>query len=165
MKRNTIYRIIIGFLLVLNLLQLFGFLFKPKPQRPQLQKDMLEKRAKKMMQLNNEQQHYFLRLVEEHRKRIIKLHDTQIELSKQYFNRPSDSLLKLIANTEIEKISTTEQHFAAIKNILHKKQIPLFERFKKDALKGILKSSSTSEHPPKEKHNRQMPPPPPPKMR
>lgn len=158
MKRDTIYKIIIGLLLVLNLFQLIGFLIKPKPGKPPMQEIKFEKKAEQMMQLNEEQKEKFSRLVSEHHKKIIKLHDFQIDLSREYFNEPSDSLLKLIAKTEIDKISTTEEHFTDIKHMLNEEQIPLFYKFKNEALKGILRYGSTSEHRPKLKNNERMPP-------
>lgn len=132
MKKETIYKIAIGILLAVNLLQLYKFL-------PPIKQDVFRDKAIQMMNLNEKQKELFKNFAEEHRSKMDALYNKQTQLTSQYFDKPSDSLLHLIAKIETEKITVTEQHFSKIKSILKKEQIPQFEKFKKKALNLILK--------------------------
>lgn len=150
MKKETVYKITIGVLLALNLLQLIGFLFAPKPQRMRVQKGHFENEAVQILNLNNEQQKKFINFAEGHRDKMKILYDQQTELASEYFHQPNDSLLDLITKIETEKISTTQQHFSDVKSILNQNQISDFEKFKKKALQSILKKN-TDLPPPQER--------------
>lgn len=148
MEKEKLYKLIIGILLALNLLQLFGFLFAPQPQAPQ--EGHFENEAVKMLNLDAEQKEKFARFAEEHKEKMKNLYDEQTQLSSAYFNQTSDSLLNRIAQIETEKISATQQHFSDVKNLLNESQVANFEQFKKKALQSILKSHPA---PPPERRN------------
>lgn len=154
MKKETIYKIAIGILLALNVLQLLGFLFSPKPEPPQHSMGVFEDKAVKLMHLTQVQQQDFLKFIQEHKAKMRRLRNAHTELTSTYFTQPSDSLLKLITKVEREKIETTEQHFADIKSILHKEQIPSFEQFKAEVLQKILNQNTPE---PPRRHRKKKP--------
>lgn len=160
MKRDTIYKLIIVVLLVLNLLQLGKFIWMPKFSRPR-KMDLFANKAVTIMQLDSNQKQTFLQFVEKHKEQRRQLHERQIELARQYFKYPSDSLLILITEIETKKISITQEHFSDIKNMLKIEQIPLFDKFKEEALKGILQGGKPMGEPDRRNNNPLMPPPPP----
>lgn len=152
MKKDNVYKITIAILLVLNLLQLIGFLCAPKLPPLQQGKANFEGKAEQMMDLSEEQKQEFATFVKEHKVKMQKLKKDQVKLAKDYFVQPSDSLLTLLARAESAKIEATEQHFEEVKSILNKEQFPMFKQFKKDALNLILTEN--------EGVNSEMPPPP-----
>lgn len=138
MKKENIYKLTIAILLVLNLLQLGSFLLAPSPSH---RGDKFAKEAVKIMQLNASQQRTFLHFVEQHRQAMRQVLRLQTQVAEAYFEQPSDSLLKLIADAEIQKVSITQRHFSDIKSLLTPEQLPFFEMFKKKALQAILRKN------------------------
>lgn len=139
MKKDIVYKIIIGILLTMNLLQLAGFLFKEKLSNPHKKFD---EKAAQIMDLNKKQQKQFSDFAKKHKAQMDSLQKKQMQFVSKYFKQTNDSLLDLICVIEIEKIKATEQHFDDIKSILNKNQYPKFKQFKKDALKNILQKNT-----------------------
>lgn len=146
MKKDTIYKSIIVILLVLNALQLGMFLFPPKPPHHNI--DKFADKAVKIMQLDEKQAKTFFKLVQKHKEERRRIHDLELNLARQYFESPTDSLLELISDAGTKKIAITQQHFSDIQNILKNQQIPLFKEFKKEALNGILRGGRPMTPPP-----------------
>ncbi|WP_299779154.1 hypothetical protein [uncultured Formosa sp.] len=142
MKKDIVYKLIIGLLLGINLLQMGTFMFNPQPeQRP---KEEFQYLAIKILNLTSEQQNTFLSFAHEHKNKMEILYKKESHLVTQYFETPTDSLLKTISNIEMKKIQITEQHFLDIKKILDTNQISAFATFKKEALNNILEKDSSS---------------------
>lgn len=148
MIKENFYKISITILLVLNLLQLLGFLFAQKHQPEPIN---LKDRAAQILNLNKEQERQFLNLAEEHRDEIIKLHDKQAKLTSEYFTSLDSLLLQSISAIEVEKIKKTNKHFSNIQNILNRNQLPAFKQFKKEFLRHILREEPDKRLPKKPK--------------
>ncbi|MBP1840650.1 hypothetical protein [Formosa algae] len=140
MKKDIVYKLIIGLLLGINLLQMGTFMFNPKPP----QQDKFQDLAIEILNLTAAQQQTFLDFAHEHRNKMVNLYKKESRLVTQYFETPSDTLLSTISKIEMEKIQATEQHFLDIKSMLDTNQVSEFARFKKEALNSILEKNSAS---------------------
>ena len=70
---------------------------------------------------------------------MILLRDEQKQLVKNYFLKPTDSLLNRIKNIEAEKIKITEKHFENMRSVLKEDQLSYYKDFKHEILKSILR--------------------------
>ncbi len=140
MKKETIYKWIIGILLVINGIQLAGFLFAPKPPGPPMHEGGdFRDRAIKTLNLDSEQKELFFKSAEKHRTTIDSLNKKQKEIIVSQFNNPSETKLTTIKEIESQKIKATHTNFNEIKKILKPEQMPNFEEFKKQALQVIIR--------------------------
>ena len=145
MKKEIFYKIIIGLLITLNLLQLSAFFFGPKP--PHIQKVDFKEKASKEMNLNATQQEAFFEFVAKHKQKMKSIQERQVQMTHNYFRQPTDSILALIATIEIEKIKATDMHFLDIKSILNTDQKFQFKDFKKNAIEHILNRTTPQKKP------------------
>lgn len=136
MNKELIYKISILILLALNLLQLTSFLLMPK-HRHHPGEDF-KNEVVKMLDLDEQQKDSFFSSAEKHRESMTLLVNQQKELTRQYFNKASDSVLQKINLIETEKILITEVNFKEIQNILKPNQQDKFEAFKNKALQIIV---------------------------
>ncbi|RKN77945.1 hypothetical protein [Ulvibacterium marinum] len=137
MKRETRYKIIIGALLIINVVQVSSLILTKRPQ-----KHLREHRkpdAKEMLRLDDEQNIQFKTFSREHHKSMVSLKKEQKKYVRSYFLQPSDSLLKRIKDVEEKKILATEKHFNDLKSVLHEEQLPAYEDFKERALRYVLR--------------------------
>lgn len=141
MKKDTIYKLIIAVLLVVNAVQLGGYFFGPK-LNPNPKGEMFQERAIEILKLNAHQKSLFLDLAKKHQENLTELHQEQTKLTDSYFHQTSDSLLDAIGKLETKKINLTQKHFTEIKDILTQEQLPYFKTFKKEALQVILKENA-----------------------
>lgn len=145
MKKETLYKVLIVVLLLLNLLQLSLFALAPKP--PHKHSKNFKEKTIQELKLNEKQRQTFNYLAKEHRNQIVKLHNEQIELTAKYFEQPTDSILQLIIDITTEKIKITNQHFEDIETMLNENQMIDFKQFKKEALRHILYGNSKKRTP------------------
>jgi len=155
MKKEYIYKICIIILFAMNLIQVGGSLInssrpprfeeregtegRERMPRPMSDKNDFQQKAIRMLELNNKQKIKFSELAMAHDMRIRALQKEQRELIGNYFNKPSDSVLNLISNIEVQKIKFTQRHLNEVKSILNEDQYQNFKQFKRDALRIILK--------------------------
>lgn len=135
MKKETLYKVAIAVLLIVNILQLIPFFLGPKP--PKRNNDF-KQHAIELLQLTKEQTVQFDSIAQQHRKQMNQINDNQIEITSRYFANPSDELLNEISTLETLKIKTTQNHFLAVKSILNPNQIDAFHQFKMEALQTII---------------------------
>ncbi|MFA7116831.1 MAG: hypothetical protein WC140_06370 [Bacteroidales bacterium] len=157
MKKETIYKICIIFLLVLNLTQICWFVFSPKPPRNNRPMEMgvpnntnrldnmnrpdennFRDEFLMILDLDKEQKTQFKKLAKNHDRKIFDLQENQKKLTAEYFMNPSDSILNLIKEIGAQKIIVTENHFKDIKKILREDQYPKLKKFRKRALDIII---------------------------
>ena len=136
MKKETIYKIAIAVLIVLNLLQVVGRYLAHRPPGEPI------KMAAQRLGLDEKQEVKFRELAQAHRNKMIDLQKKQEGLTETYFNNPSDSILNEVTLLEKTKIQITEEHFSAIKTLLNKDQYDEFVKFKKNALNKIMRAQS-----------------------
>jgi|GEM_PF-2117337 len=138
MNKETLYKWIIGVLITVNCIQLVGFLFTPKPTHHP-RKGHFRERAVEILNLNEIQREKFFKSAEKHRKTIDKLNNEQAEIILLQFDNPTKNNLNLIKEIEVEKIEATELNFKEIEEMLNPEQKSNFIKFKKQALKIILR--------------------------
>lgn len=136
MKKERFYKICIAVLLLLNLLQLAGFLFLPKPPKPK--KGNFKQEAINILRLTPQQEQAFFKSAEKHHTAMTDLVKKQKELTAEYFKNPSELLLTEINQIETQKIKITETNFNEIEHFLQPNQKEKFKQFKEKALKIIL---------------------------
>lgn len=168
MKKETLYRTLIILLLVLNVVQLGGYFFAPKPTLPtamaefppphqgidgelppppsdnlpslgKSQRLSFAQKAPRLLQLDDEQSQAFSRLAKQHASNIAKLKKQQNQLTERYFMQPSADLLDEIAEIDKQKVSLTESHFNDVYQLLTPEQQPNFSAFKQAALQVIIR--------------------------
>ena len=132
MKKETVYKIVIGLLILLNLLQVGGRFLQNRPPED------IQRKVVDQLQLDASQEKQFFALAQNHRKSMMTFNKGQHQLTQAYFAEPSEALLRQIMVLEKEKIQITEKHFTDIKAILKPDQYADFENFKKKALARIL---------------------------
>ncbi len=132
MKKETLYKVTISVLIVLNLLQVVARFMAHKPLGDPI------KMPVKQLALDEVQEKKFRELVQAHRKKMVDFRTEQTPITEAYFNLPSDSLLNEVTAIEKKKIEATQQHFIDVKNMLHANQKGKFEVFKKRSIKRIL---------------------------
>lgn len=132
MKKETIYKIVIAVLIVLNLLQVVGRYLAHRPTGEPI------KMAAQRLGLDKKQEVKFRELANAHRNTMIDLQKKQEGLTETYFNKPSDFILNEVTLVEKKKIQATEEHFSDIKTLLNKDQHDEFLKFKKNALNKIM---------------------------
>lgn len=136
MKKETIYKIAIAVLIVLNLFQVVGRYLAHTPLGEPI------KMATERLGLDEKQEVNFRELAQAHRNKMIDIQNKQEAWTETYFNNPSDSLLTEISLLQKSKIQLTEEHFRAIKALLNKDQYDEFVKFKKNALNKIMRVQS-----------------------
>lgn len=167
MKKETLYRTLIILLLVLNVVQLGGHFFVPKPTSPvatvgfpaqqgidgalppppsdnlpsrgKSQRLSFAQKAPRLLQLNDKQSQAFSRLAEQHASHIAKLKKQQNQLTERYFDQPSAELLDEIAEIDKQKVTLTESHFNDVYQLLTPEQQLNFSAFKEAALQVIIR--------------------------
>lgn len=169
MKKETLYRTLIILLLALNVVQLGGYFFAPKPTLPsdmagfpppppqgidgevlpppsdnlpsrgKSQRLSFAQKAPRLLQLDDEQSQAFSRLAKQHASNIAKLKKQQNQLTERYFMQPSADLLDEIAEIDKQKVSLTESHFNDVYQLLTPEQQPNFSAFKQAALQVIIR--------------------------
>lgn len=137
MKKEKIYKIGVVILLILNLLQLAGFLFAPKPPKPK--QVQFEQEAVEILHLNDQQKQEFYASAKKHHQAMKSLIEKQKELTASYFEQPKEIFLNEIKKIEAQKIKVTETNFNEIEQLLHPNQKSYFKKFKNRALKIILR--------------------------
>jgi hypothetical protein len=135
MEKETLYKWIIAILLLINCIQLGGFLLAPRPP----ERANFKEKAVRILDLNPKQKDHFFKSAEKHRLTIDSLNREQKRISVSQFNNPSGDKLNMIKEIEIKKIKATQINFDEIKAILTGKQLSNFEEFKKQALQIILR--------------------------
>lgn len=136
MKKESIYKLLIALLLIVNLVQLGGHLFAPKP--PHKAGEKFREQAVQLLALDNAQKQQFFELAESHKNAMSALHKQQQQLTERYFQQPTSELLTQITRIDKEKITLTEAHFQDVKKLLTSDQQPQFEAFKQAALRIII---------------------------
>lgn len=144
MTKMQFYKFAAVTLLVLNI-GLLSFLIINKPgPKP---KNLPEKNAMEMLDLDKDQHDQFLKYAESHVLKIKLINNQQEELLTIYFNLPTDSLktqndeiLKKVNVLESEKIQSTNDHLREIKSLLREDQLEGFIKFKTHLLTQVLKN-------------------------
>lgn len=158
MKKESIYKSLIVLLLVINLVQISGHFFSPKPPHHSQAKSppmppphamqsspthikgaLFLKQAMQLLQLDGEQKQQFLKLAKAHESHMSKLQKQQSELTLNYFQQPAAELLENIANLDKQKVTLTEAHFGDVYQLLTPEQQPNFSAFKQAALQVIIR--------------------------
>lgn len=167
MKKETLYRTLIVLLLVLNVVQLGGHFFVPKPTLPvdtmglppqqgidgtlppppsdnpssrdKPQRLSFAQKVPGLLQLDDEQSQAFSRLAKQHASHIAKLTKQQNQLTERYFTQPSAELLDEIAEIDKQKVTLTESHFNKVFQLLTPEQQPNFTAFKQAALQIVIR--------------------------
>lgn len=137
MKRDTLYKIIIGVLLSINVVQVSYLIFTKRP--PRHATEHRKPNAKEMLGLDDEQNIQFKEFGQEHHIAMVLLQKEQKKCVRYYFLQPSDSLLNRIKEIEERKIRTTAKHFEDLKSVLNEEQMPSYEDFRERALRYILR--------------------------
>lgn len=132
MKKETLYKIIIVILILLNVLQITRHFFRSEPQNAPI------KRAIELLNLNDQQARKFKLLANYHRFMMKSLQKKQELQTEKYFKHPNPELLRQIMYIEEIKLNKAVKHFDNIKGLLNKNQYKDFEIFKKMAVKRIL---------------------------
>lgn len=141
MKRETLLMLAVVALLVLNL-GIVAYLFmsrRPDGERKEMPQkgNQFDELVIAQLRLNTAQQEQFKNLKYQHRSAMQEYDTKYREVLGQYFSllqeaklniAQRDSLQQLLTNIHGQKISTTFQHFLALKNICSPEQQPLFER-------------------------------------
>lgn len=142
MKKDTLYKIIIGLLLIINLIQLTFSLIGPHhpPRHHHAHgKIPINKHLIETLNLSNEQFQDFNKLARQHREEMIILNDIHKKNTESYFNTPSDSMLNEINKIGTRKITVTSKHFEDINSLLNEDQKESFDEFKLKALSHIIR--------------------------
>lgn len=137
MKRETLYKITVIVLLVLNLLQISFPILSKKP--PQNLKKPCKPNAVEMLYLNPDQDIQFREFGKKHNEVMDSLQKKQKQCVRNYFLQPTDSLLNNMKEIEAKKILVTKKHFEDMRSILKEEQLTHYEEFKNKALKFILR--------------------------
>ncbi|WP_108801937.1 hypothetical protein [Aquimarina sp. Aq107] len=137
MKRETLYKIAVLVLLIINGVQISFFLVTKKPRKNSKQHH--KPSAREILHLNTNQDNQFKEFSRTHGEAMRLLQEDQKESVRTYFLEPTDSLLRHISDIEAKKIKITKKHFENMKSILNKEQLTYYEDFKKKALKFILR--------------------------
>lgn len=131
-------------LLCINLVFLVFFFSRPRPHHHGPPDG---KKAKRHLNLTDQQQADFVVLATQHQAQMINYNQQQRLLVEQYFapltsNKlkiNTDSLLNIITTIEQQKIEVTYRHFEEVKAILREEQYARFEDFVDHAIGMILK--------------------------
>lgn len=134
MKKETLYKIVIGVLLLLNLLQIGFFLVgrRPPPDRNRNFDPV------KILHLDKKQADQFLEISISHHEKMVKLQDLQKLATENYFKNSTTEELEELKKLHTEKLKITNDHFNEVKSILKPEQLPYFQRFKDKALHIII---------------------------
>tara|TARA_R110002126_G_scaffold286177_2_gene437652 strand:- start:4558 stop:4971 length:414 start_codon:yes stop_codon:yes gene_type:complete len=137
MKRETLYKVTVIVLLILNLAHISFLVLNKKPQK-NFHKNH-KQGAREVLLLDHIQDTQFKEFSKKHNESMILLRDEQKQLVKNYFLKPTDSLLNRIKNIEAEKIKITEKHFENMRSVLKEDQLSYYKDFKHEILKSILR--------------------------
>ena len=135
MKKDTLYKLIIGILLLLNLLQIGFFLVGKKPPPPNRNQGF---DAVKILHLDKQQADQFLEISISHHEKMVKLQDLQKLATEKYFKNPTEAELAALKNIQSKKLKVTNEHYEEVKGILKPEQLPYFHTFKEKALQIII---------------------------
>ena len=130
MKKETFYRVLIGILLVLNLLQIGFFLFARPPHHP---KHKFKRHAPEILHLTEDQSYQFHNIARAHHKNMRFFDKEEGKWIALYFENESEENLKEIQRIHKEKMEFTKAHFEDIKAMLNEDQLQYFESFRKEA--------------------------------
>lgn len=136
MKKETFYRILIGILLVLNLLQIGFFLFAKPPHPP---KHKFRGRAPEILHLSEEQKFQFHNIARAHHKNMELFNGEEKKLIELYFEEESEEHLHQIQYIQQQKLEFTKAHFEDIRAMLEENQLSYFNEFKQEALQRIMR--------------------------
>ncbi len=136
MKKETFYRVLIGLLLVLNLLQI-GFFLLTKPPHPP--KHKFKGHAPEILHLTEEQGYQFHNITRAHHKNMRFFDKEEKKWIALYFENESEDNLKEIQRIHKQKIEFTKAHFEDIKAMLHENQLQYFELFRTEVLHRIMR--------------------------
>ena len=136
MKKETFYRILIGVLLVLNLLQIGFFLFVKPPHPP---KHQFKGRAPEILHLTEEQGYQFHNIIRAHHQNMQLFNGEEKKLIELYFDEGSEEHLHQIQYLKQQKLEFTKAHFEDIRAMLEEDQLQYFKAFKQEALQRIMK--------------------------
>ena len=136
MRKETFYRVLIGILLVLNLMQIGFFLFTKPPHPP---KHKFKGRAHELLHLNEDQAYQFRNIADVHHKNMRFFDKEEKKWLALYFKEESKESLKELQRIHQQKIEFTKAHFEDIKAMLHEDQLQYFEPFKEEVLTRIMR--------------------------
>lgn len=136
MKKETFYRILIGILLVLNLMQIGFFLFTKPPHPP---KHRFKGHAHEILHLTEDQSYQFRNIADAHHKNMKFFDNEERKWLTIYFKEGSEESLNELERIHQQKIEFTKAHFEDVKAMLNEDQLPYFEPFKEEVLKKIMK--------------------------
>lgn len=139
MKKQTLYLIIIGVLLVLNLLQLGFFLAGHKHQNKRPHRDHVRHDLIENLQLNDTQKEQFRLLARDHRDSMKTLGRQHRTLTTAYFDHPSEALMDSIKLLEERKIQLMQKHFSDIQLLLDDEQKQNFKAFKQKVMRKVIR--------------------------
>ncbi len=102
-------------------------------------------RAVNRLELDKNQHEYFMASAEAHRKNMERINQQQRDILRQYFKgltatppavRPT--LPPEYATLNVEKVTTTYQHFLTVKDLLRPEQMPLYAPWVETATRRLL---------------------------
>lgn len=145
MKLKSLYRVLVGILIVCNAVLLFLWIKAPKP--PSI--DGPKKEIIARLRLDNQQIRQYENLIHEHRKAIRSCNLRMQKTKQNYFKvlkkeNPQLNQVYLTEMIDIEKeINTIHfEHFLALKLLLHQEQIPAFNMLMDDIAKLLAPKGS-----------------------
>ena len=162
MKMLQFYKFAALGLFILNLARIAFFLMtKPKPRPPQHNNNTTRAflpQAIKMLHLNEEQEAFFNQSAKAHNQKMEAITKQQQKLLVPYFQTLTDSsknidtamVLSQFQQLEVDKITSTHQHFQDVKSILKPEQQPDFKSFMNKALDILLFNKKKNPPPPKD---------------